>query len=155
MKLLVINGPNLNMLGRREPQIYGDTTLAQIDAALQATAAAAGVTLDGVLTKGVASSTTMPVMPLTLATGPPAILAALAAAAMALVLASPAFVVAIPACVVAVVALMASDLVGSDSLAGVGNAGATLGAAATAVPLAAMMRRRGRRPACGTIHTCR
>lgn len=49
--------------------------------------------------------------------------------------------------VVAVVALMASDLVGSDSLAGVGNAGATLGAAATAVPLAAMMRRRGRRPA--------
>ncbi len=49
--------------------------------------------------------------------------------------------------VVAVVALMASDLVGSDSLAGIGNAGATLGAAATAVPLAAMMRRRGRRPA--------
>jgi len=49
--------------------------------------------------------------------------------------------------VVAVVALLASDLVGSDSLAGVGNAGATLGAAATAVPLAAMMRRRGRRPA--------
>lgn len=49
--------------------------------------------------------------------------------------------------VVAVVALLASDLVGSDSLAGVGNAGATLGAAFTAVPLAAMMRRRGRRPA--------
>lgn len=49
--------------------------------------------------------------------------------------------------VVAVVALLASDLVGSDRLAGIGNAGATLGAAFTAVPLAAMMRRRGRRPA--------
>lgn len=49
--------------------------------------------------------------------------------------------------VVAVVALLASDLAGSDRLGGVGNAGATFGAAATAVPLAAMMRRRGRRPA--------
>lgn len=49
--------------------------------------------------------------------------------------------------VVAVVALLASDLVGSDSLAGVGNAGATFGAAMMAVPLASMMRRRGRRPA--------
>lgn len=49
--------------------------------------------------------------------------------------------------VVAVVALLASDLVGSDSLAGVGNAGATFGAALIAVPLASMMRRRGRRPA--------
>lgn len=49
--------------------------------------------------------------------------------------------------VVAVVALLASDLVGSDRLAGVGNAGATFGAALMAVPLASMMRRRGRRPA--------
>lgn len=49
--------------------------------------------------------------------------------------------------VVAVVALLASDLVGSDSLAGIGNAGATFGAAIMAVPLASMMRRRGRRPA--------
>ena len=49
--------------------------------------------------------------------------------------------------VVAVVALLASDLVGSDSLAGIGNAGATFGAAMVAVPLASMMRRRGRRPA--------
>jgi 3-dehydroquinate dehydratase-2 len=34
-KILVIHGPNLNLLGRREPGVYGRTTLAQINAQLQ------------------------------------------------------------------------------------------------------------------------
>jgi len=41
-KLLVLHGPNLNLLGTREPGVYGHTTLAAIDAALQAQGAAAG-----------------------------------------------------------------------------------------------------------------
>jgi 3-dehydroquinate dehydratase II len=43
--ILILHGPNLNLLGKREPQIYGSTTLAQIDQTLQATAAAAGAKL--------------------------------------------------------------------------------------------------------------
>ncbi len=46
---------------------------------------------------------------------------------------------------VAVVTLLASDILGSDRLAGIGSASFTLGAAITMVPLAAIMRRRGRR----------
>jgi 3-dehydroquinate dehydratase-2 len=45
MNLLVIHGPNLNLLGTREPQVYGTTTLAQIDAELAQIAADAGASL--------------------------------------------------------------------------------------------------------------
>ncbi|MDT3719230.1 type II 3-dehydroquinate dehydratase [Pseudomonas oryzihabitans] len=40
--LLVLHGPNLNLLGTREPGVYGATTLAQINADLEARASAAG-----------------------------------------------------------------------------------------------------------------
>jgi 3-dehydroquinate dehydratase II len=45
MKILVVHGPNLNMLGRREPEVYGRTTLAEIDAMLHERAQAAEVQL--------------------------------------------------------------------------------------------------------------
>ncbi|WP_422509704.1 type II 3-dehydroquinate dehydratase [Stenotrophomonas sp. GZD-301] len=45
-KLLVLHGPNLNLLGTREPGVYGHTTLAQIDQALLAQAQAAGHAVD-------------------------------------------------------------------------------------------------------------
>jgi len=38
MRILVLHGPNLNLFGRREPHIYGTTTLAEIDDKLQALA---------------------------------------------------------------------------------------------------------------------
>lgn len=43
--IFLINGPNLNLLGHREPQIYGADTLADIEAMLQAHAAGRGVAL--------------------------------------------------------------------------------------------------------------
>jgi 3-dehydroquinate dehydratase-2 len=43
--LLLLNGPNLNLLGTREPEIYGGHTLADVEQAAQAQAAAAGAQL--------------------------------------------------------------------------------------------------------------
>ena len=43
--VLVLHGPNLNLLGRREPEIYGRETLADIDRRLAVTARAAGTKL--------------------------------------------------------------------------------------------------------------
>ena len=44
-QILVLHGPNLNLLGTREPEVYGRRSLADIDAALAAQATAAGRTL--------------------------------------------------------------------------------------------------------------
>jgi 3-dehydroquinate dehydratase-2 len=41
-KILVLHGPNLNLLGEREPAVYGSTTLAEIDGDLRERAEAAG-----------------------------------------------------------------------------------------------------------------
>ena len=46
VKVLVLHGPNLNLFGRREPHIYGTTTLAQINEKLVTLAGELGVTLD-------------------------------------------------------------------------------------------------------------
>jgi 3-dehydroquinate dehydratase-2 len=45
MKILVLHGPNLNLFGRREPHIYGKTTLGEINQRLEALAAELGVEL--------------------------------------------------------------------------------------------------------------
>ena len=46
MQILVLHGPNLNLLGTREPGVYGSQTLERIDADLAKIATEAGFTLD-------------------------------------------------------------------------------------------------------------
>lgn len=45
-RVLVLNGPNLNRLGKRQPEYYGSTTLADIEAALAEHASRLGVEID-------------------------------------------------------------------------------------------------------------
>jgi 3-dehydroquinate dehydratase-2 len=46
MRVLVLHGPNLNLLGRREPHLYGHDSLATIDARIRALAAELDVTVE-------------------------------------------------------------------------------------------------------------
>ncbi len=46
MEILVLHGPNLNLLGEREPEIYGRTSLADIDAKLRELAAERGARIE-------------------------------------------------------------------------------------------------------------
>ncbi len=45
-RVLVLNGPNLNLLGKRQPEIYGRETLADVEAACRKVAEAAGLEID-------------------------------------------------------------------------------------------------------------
>ena len=51
--VLVINGPNLNLLGEREPEVYGHATLADLEDGCQVAAAALGLTAQDLLRLGI------------------------------------------------------------------------------------------------------
>jgi 3-dehydroquinate dehydratase-2 len=46
MRIAVLNGPNLNLLGTREPELYGGGSLADLEARVRAVADSAGVSVD-------------------------------------------------------------------------------------------------------------
>ncbi len=45
-KVLILNGPNLNLLGQRQPEVYGRTTLADVEAACRTLGAELGLEVD-------------------------------------------------------------------------------------------------------------
>ena len=45
MRITVLNGPNLNLLGQREPAVYGSTTFAELEAMVHTEAASLGIAL--------------------------------------------------------------------------------------------------------------
>jgi 3-dehydroquinate dehydratase-2 len=58
VKILALNGPNLNMLGTREPDIYGADTLADMEATCRTICEAEGATLDWMQSNGEAEIVT-------------------------------------------------------------------------------------------------
>ena len=46
MRIVIINGPNLNLIGTRSPEIYGSTSLEELDGACRSWAADAGGSVD-------------------------------------------------------------------------------------------------------------
>jgi 3-dehydroquinate dehydratase II len=52
VRVLVLHGPNLNLLGTREPEVYGTLTLTEIDARIRERAAQLGVEIETAQTNG-------------------------------------------------------------------------------------------------------